>query len=119
MRNSWLDSLSPQRRTTYTLLFLAIVMTLPCYCVGFALLNTPVSTPEAQQFFTPTPFIWTPSPTATSNIATPTPVLPIETPTPTDTLEPTPTQYFPTVVPTATPTFTPRPTATPTSSQPT
>jgi len=111
----WLDNIPERKRTLYGLLLTAILVTLPCYCLGLALLST-APDPAGIQFPTATPFMWTPSPTASPpHTATVTPFVLPDTPTPTGTLLPTPTQYFPTPVPRDTATFTPEPTPTSTA----
>ena len=103
----WYDQLSEGQRTTYGLLLSVILLTIPCYCLGvIALVNAP---PPVS--LTPTPLATMPPRTNTPPAVAP----PTLTFTPRDvtiTLEPTPTQFFPTVVPSATASETPTPTET-------
>lgn len=126
----WLNSLPPGKRNIYAVLLGIILLTIPCYCLGIAALAAapPVEVP------TPTPFSFTATPIQNQDIPSlvPDTATPTETPPQTDntataTLEPTPTQLFPTVpatdtptaIPaTATPTNTPLPSDTPTGTPP-
>lgn len=126
-----------RRRTTRLLLLAIIVLTLPCYCLGFVLLayapaseddstrsstNSTLGGMTSTPFTTPTytPFGFTATPTRAGGPLLPTPgqlYLPTNTPfvwpTPTLTLTPT---FQPTGLPTSTPapTITPSPTLRPT-----
>ena len=98
----WYGRLSKRQRTTYGLLVALLLLTIPCYCLGFVVLgNAP-----------PLPWL---TPTVRATVSLPTPTSPVPTAMatlspavlPTETLEPTPTQFFPTVVPAPTPTEAP------------
>jgi len=119
----WFKSLPAEKRNVYAVLLGIILLTIPCYCLGIAALAAapPVELP------TPTPFGFTATPASTADlpslvpdVATPTGTPAPADGTPTATLEPTPTQIFPTVpaTQTPTPTNTVLPTQTPTGTVP-
>ncbi|HEY84730.1 MAG TPA: hypothetical protein G4N96_06425 [Chloroflexi bacterium] len=110
--NLWLGNIPEQKRATYGLLLGVILLTIPCYCLGFMLL---AASPEqnSKQPSATAPLVWTPRPT---NSPIPNPTFTPYAAQPTNTLQPTPTQFFPTVVlPSPTPTFTVTPQPSPTA----
>ena len=119
----WWNSFPREKRNIYAVLLGIILMTIPCYCLGIVAL---ASAPRIEAP-TITPFGFTPAITPGQGVATIAPgeTTPLDGPTPTPntptaTLEPTPTQLFPTVPPTVTPTPTNTviPTVTPTGTLP-
>ena len=123
--NTWFSGLPKQKRNIYAVLLGIILTTIPCYCIGLIALATaprsqlPTPTRIAIPSTSPTPpttVQFTPEPGNQ-----PTDARNQLTSTPTETLEPTPTQSFPTaqptntaIPPTDTPTSTPTVTQTPT-----
>lgn len=123
----WWANLSEQQKSVYLFLVALILLTLPCYCLGFLALQfsstgptRPTATPTVRMTVSPTatasPTAIVPTPAASPSpsptaSATPTSV-PSATPTPTLTPEPSPS---PTLTPTpeATPTEAPAETPTP------
>src|SRR5512137_1377553 len=80
---NWLADLASGKRTVYGILIAIILLTIPCYCLGFAAL---AFKPDAQQQ----------RPTATPPPAIPTPLVePSATNVPVGTIGPTPTGWVP------------------------
>ena len=98
---NWLADLASGKRTVYGVLIAVILLTLPCYCLGFAVL---AAAPGAQR-----PLVLPTGVTLTAAVE------PSATRLPSGTLGPTPTNWVPpTLTPTPPPTKTSTPVSTPT-----
>src|SRR5919109_1182687 len=110
-----MSRLDSERRRIYTVLTGIFILTLPCYCLGFALLSLDAQRDSLPATQTPPLSITPPAlpftTTATLSQILPSPVTPTLPPTATSTLPPTPTQFIP---PTRTPTASLPNSATPT-----